>query len=97
MRDHTLETLQARYEQLQQAPSFEEWRVLSQDVLTALVAQQGLVIALQRRALDGQRSQREDRFTVRARAQAAFADVQLLHQLRRRVHGLMAQKRSLAA
>ena len=97
MRDQTVDTLQSRYDRLQQDTSFDEWRQLSTDVLSALVEQQGLVIALQRRALESQRQNSEDRLGLRTRAEAAFAVVQRLHQLRRKVHSLLAQKRQLAA
>jgi hypothetical protein len=93
MRDHEVEALVVRYEALQQDSSFDAWRQLSQDVLTALVQQQGLVIALQRRALEGHRYRREDRTAIRARADAAFVLVQRLHQLRRKVHALLADMR----
>jgi len=97
MRESSIEALEYRYGQLKRDTSFEEWRALSQDVLAALVEHQGLVIALQRRALENQRSRAEDRGDLRMRAEAAFAGVQRLHQLRRRVHGLLAERRSFAA
>jgi hypothetical protein len=97
MREHTVETLQGRYDRLQRDTSFEEWRQLSHDVLAALVEQQGLVITLQRQTLEGQRHNADDRSGLRARAEAAFAVVQRLHQLRRKVHSLLQQKRILAA
>jgi hypothetical protein len=97
MREHTADTLQARCDRLQQDTSFEEWRQLSQDVLAALVAHQAQVIALQRQALDIQLTDSGDRQGLRARAEATFAVVQRLHQLRRKVHALLAQKRLLAA
>lgn len=101
MGEHDVKTLTARYEVLQQDVSFDAWRQLSQDVLAALVDQQGLVIALQRKALDSQREQqvhdREERATLRVRATAAFAVVLQLHQLRRRVHALLGEMRASEA
>lgn len=95
MREHTVESLQARYDGLRTETSFEGWRQLSKDVLTALVEQQGLVIALQRRALAIHRGKREEHQLLRNRAQAAFDVVQRLHQLRRRIHALVAESRPL--
>jgi hypothetical protein len=92
MRDHDVEALLVRYQDLQANSSFEDWRRLSQDVLAALVQQQGLVIALQRRALDSHRYPSEERSSLRARAEAAFALVQQLHQLRRKVHALLSMR-----
>ena len=92
MRDHDVEALWVRYESLQKDSTFEQWRQLSQDVLSALVQQQGLVIALQRRALDSQPYRSDERVSRRARALAAFVLVQQLHQLRRKVHALLATR-----
>lgn len=98
MRENTVDMLLARYEALQHEASFEAWRQLSQDVLTALVDQQGLVIALQRKALENQRFRlvhdREERAALRMRAASAFAVVQRLHQLRRKVHALLGEMRN---
>ncbi len=94
MRDHDVEALLVRYEGLQKDSTFEQWRQLSQDVLAALVDQQGLVIALQRRALDSHRYRSDERTTLRTRAEAAFRLVQQLHQLRRKVHALLGSTRT---
>lgn len=94
MSEHTVETLLARYDRLQHDTCFNEWSQLSQDVLATLVEKQGLVIALQRRALESQRTGGEERSALRMRAETAFAIVQRLHQVRRKVHGLLAGKRS---
>jgi len=96
MREEIVDALQARYDQLQGDTGFEEWRQLSHDILTALVDRQGLVIALQRRAVD-QRTHRDERNTLRMRAEAAFFVVQCLHQLRRKVHALLAERRATIA
>jgi hypothetical protein len=97
MGEHSLETLQTRYDDLRTETSFEGWRQLSKDVLTALVEQQGLVIALQRRALAVHRGKSEEQQALRARAQDAFEVVQRLHQLRRRIHALIADYRQAAS
>lgn len=98
MREHTVESLQSRYDDLEQETAFEGWRQLSHDVLSTLVEQQGLVIALQRNALTTQRGPSlEDRAKLRARAEAAFLLVQRLHLLRRKLHILLAEKRNEAA
>lgn len=94
MAAHTIDALAARYDRLLSDKGFDEWRQLSQDVLTALVEHQGLVIALQRRALESQRSEQADREALRVRAEAAFAMVQALHQIRRKVHALVAERRN---
>ena len=96
MREHTLETLQERYDVLRTETSFDGWRQLSKDVLTALVEQQGLVIGLQRRALAVHRGSPHEHLELRARAQAAFDLVQRLHQLRRRIHALLVEMRPTA-
>lgn len=97
MRPEVIDALHLRFDRLATDTSFEECRQLSQDVLTALVDHQGLVIALQRRALDSQRTPLKDRSDLRQRAETAFATVQSLHNLRRKIHALMAEKRTLAA
>lgn len=101
MREHDVKTLTARYEGIVLEPSFDAWRQLSQDVLAALVDQQGLVIALQRKALESQRylqtRDREQREALRGRATAAFGVVLQLHQLRRKVHALLGEMRASEA
>ncbi len=94
MREHTVETLLARYDRLQEDVRFDEWRSLCHDVLTTLVEQQGLVISLQRRTLESQPIQGAERSALRVRADAAFTVVQRLHQLRRKVHALLTDKRT---
>lgn len=91
MGEHTVETLLARYDLLQEDVRFDQWRSLCQDVLHTLVQQQGLVISLQRRTLDTSRG--EERSALRGRADAAFSVVQRLHQLRRKLHALLNGKR----
>lgn len=84
----------ARFESMTRDSSLEEWRQLSHDLLARLVRKQGHVIALQRRAIATTLAGGKHGPDLRAAAELAFAEVQELNLLRRRVHTILAEKRA---
>ncbi len=86
--DDPLELLRARFDHvasLDEAKSREELRQLTQDLLTILVEKQGIVIGLQRRAFALAQAGSPDARLIQSHAEEAFAVVQRLNELRRRV------------
>lgn len=90
------EVLFARYDALTRESPLEDWRQLSHDLLDELVTRQGRVIQLQRRAFECVLRGERTASLFRTTASAAFAEVQRLNLLRRKVQAMLAQKRALA-
>lgn len=94
MSRQSVEMFQRACERLAHGGSVEEWRLLSNEVLSALVEEQGLMIALQRRALAEPRPTGEHACALRDRAAACFVVVKQLNALRRRIQAAVNERRT---
>jgi hypothetical protein len=85
MADVDVESLYVRFAALAIQGSEEELRRLTHDLLTVLVEKQAIVINLQRRAFSLSQAGSPDARLIQSHAEVAFALVQRLNDLRRRV------------
>ncbi len=89
MTSPAVDALLERCNSLEVDAAIDDWRQLAVDVLDALIAQQGIVISMQRRALEGTGSPE-----TRARVKAAFVLVQRLNKVRWKIQAVLASRRT---